>query len=57
MTTAQQVSSCVSFGMWIDETIKGERIKPGSDISFILRVHDNSGREYEQLAEMVCLVK
>ncbi|MBQ3588454.1 MAG: hypothetical protein II977_07780, partial [Oscillospiraceae bacterium] len=57
MTTAHQASSWVSFGMWIDETIKDERIKPGSDISFVLRVHDNNGREYEQAAEMAYLVK
>ena len=57
MTTAHQASSWVSFGMWIDETIKDERIKPGSDISFVLRVHDNNGREYEQTAEMAYLVK
>ena len=45
-TAEQHVATSVNFGQWMDITVTDENIKPGSEISFILRVHDNNGAEY-----------
>ena len=55
-TTAQSETNYVEFGGWIDEKIKDDRISKDSDISIVLLVHDNHGREYRLYTDQFAYV-